>query len=204
MKKAVSLFLVILLAFSLSTAFAKRLDYQLASGKIADYEDFKARFIRILSDENRSIDWPSEPYKEDGYEVYDVMTAQMDDGTVDIAVYTKNGNVEYIVITGSVYDEGNNMDWLLDNARDACFTTFGILYINDYQSGGDHTPEGIADEANNEWNKLLLGLSEDHGDMIAYATDVLGFPTGIWMYEDGSTTMLYIYVLNKNSRLWAE
>lgn len=204
MKKAVSLFLVILLAFSLSTAFASRLDYQLEPGKIADYEDFKARFIRLYSDEDHSVDWPSKPYKEDGYEVYDVMTAMMDDGVMSMEVYTDGGNVAAIVFVGSVCDEGDNIYWLLENARDACFTTFGILYIYDYKNDGDYAAEEIAYKANDEWNKLLTGVTEEQGDMIAYATDVLGFPTGIWTYRDGSTTMLYVYILNKNSRLWAE
>jgi len=207
MKKTISVLLAVVLAFGFSSAFAKRLDYQPERGAIVKFDEFKPTFTDLMAIYGYSIEWPSGPRSEDGYEVYEVGIARMDDGTMDLEVYTENGAIAFFVLTGSVYDERDNLKWLFDSARGACNAVFCILYLEDNANGGSWTAEGMVEAASEDWTGLLNGLQADispDSTQYAYTTDVLGLPVGITVYQDGSTAVMYVYIMNKNSRLRTE
>ena len=127
MKKTISVLLAIVLAFSFSSAFASRLDYQPGHGTIVKFDDFKATFTDFISEFKYNVEWSSGPRSKDGFEVYEARIARMDDGTLDMDVYTENGNVAYFDVYGSAYDDdaGNNLKWLLEKVKDTCYTVCG-------------------------------------------------------------------------------
>ena len=65
----------------------------------------------------------------------------------------------------------------------------------------------MVEAASEDWTGLLNGLQADispDSTQYAYTTDVLGLPVGITVYQDGSTAVMYVYIMNKNSRLRTE
>ena len=212
MRKAVSVLLAIILAFSFSSAFAKRMDYQPARGNIMKFEDFKSYFTDMMTDYGYNPDWTSMPRSDGDYQVYQVRIDSVDEGTVDLDIYTENGNIAFFVSHGSVYkDEGDSVDhlqWLLDCTRLASYSTFCILYLEDYKNGGNHTPEEMVSVAAQDWDNLIAGLEEDtgHTDFSegAYVMDVLGCPVGITIYVDGCYIEMSVCIMNKNGIVWTE
>lgn len=209
MKKTISVLLAIVLAFSFSSAFAGRLDYQPGHGTIVKFDDFKATFTDFISEFKYNVEWSSGPRSKDGFEVYEARIARMDDGTLDMDVYTENGNVAYFDVYGSAYDDdaGNNLKWLLEKVKDTCYTVFCIIYLEDYMNGGHYTAKEIAEAGAESWAELYAGLKEDMKSgsyQFAYTMNVLDCPVGITLMLDGSTFVLNVYIMNSNSRVWVE
>ena len=204
MRKALSILLAIVLVVCCSNAFASRLDYRQETGGITELFRFQSLFETAMKVYGCEINWPSGPYREDGYEVYESSIDTMDDGTVDISVYTLNSNVEYFKISGYQYSEDGGLDWMMSRMRTAGFAGFVLLYTVD-----GYDPEVVLDKAKKDWNVLINGLQAemekpDNYMQYAYVTEVSGYPAGLSLYLDGSTFVMELYVMNKNSSMWAE
>ena len=207
MKKTVSLLLALALAAYLGGARAGGMDFRLFPGAPAAFTAFTGFFDDARGEAGRTAGWSRQPYRSGGYEVYETRVDGMDDGTVYLSAYTLEGNVEYLAADGAVAGSGaGSLAWLREGMEKAYYAGILAMYFAEYGEDGPYSPEE-AQRAVMECRKAQMDSVTAQMEKTAEASDVtavLGYPTGIRMYLDGSSVVMHLYILNRNSEIWTE
>lgn len=207
MKKTVSVLLAAILLVCSATAFANWSDYKTADRTNAKLDVFTRYFDQLTTGMDLPFTWGSKPRKAYGDEkVYSVWnTNPYDDMAIGMEVYVLDDYVDYIIIDGSVYmmSESYGTTELLSHILTTYMSCIASLYRAEY-SQDSYTGEELVNAAQEGWKKLLQDVNPEVFVPEGYATyssetTVLNTPVGLRMFPDGSTFVVYMYILNPGS-----
>lgn len=207
MKKTVSVLLAAILLVCSATAFANWSDYKTADRTNAKLDVFTRYFDQLTTGMDLPFTWGSKPRKAYGDEkVYSVWnTNPYDDMAIGMEVYVLDDYVDYIIIDGSVYmmSESYGPTELLSHILTTYMSCIASLYRAEY-SQDSYTGEELVNAAQEGWRKLLQDVNPEvfipEGNATySSETTVLNTPVGLRMFPDGSTFVVYMYILNPGS-----
>ena len=210
MKKIAALILVIVLAAAVSLAGADSLALVPGTAANCTTDIFQTYFNMICTAAGYEFTWDEAPVTEDGYDVY---TARISDGALEMKLYTQGGNFCYLV------GEGSQTFKQTDTAAANTFGTwFGatlggsLVSLKIGEDGLASISEGNLDsdmqEAIKPLEPILLSafMSEENlAKGAAGSVVALGYPVGIEvsgsMNGDEITVNMKVRVTSKDGQL---